>query len=864
MNRRIHGWLSRVRGASRPNDVDARFDDEAQFHLDMLTEKLIREGKSADDARNEALRTFGGRSRYAEEARDEYRSRALDELSRDLLAGMRTIRRHKAFAFASIATMAVGIAATASIFSIADAFLFRPLPFRDADRIVVLGDAQGSEERFPASYMEFSDWRSMLRETSSVVAAVHGGMTWVNAEAAERVRVGRVSDGYFELFGIRPLVGRTLQKGDHAEGAERVAVVSRAFWTERFGASPRALGERVQLNNQSYAIVGVVESGLETGADRTQMWIALEAYPPWRDRGTHYLFVFGRMRDGATLASLRNELAVVGKQIREANNTTHAIHADGLRDRIVGAGRMPMLMLLGAVGLLLAIAIANVAGLLQARTASRATELAVRTALGASRWRLVRQIVTESLVLAVAGGTLGVVLSVWTIKGLVLLWPPTAPRPVDFQVDLRVVAVALALSLIGAFVAAMLTGLVRRPAGSLSDRATGGVGTSRAMRRVLVASEVAITMVLLVGAGLTMTSLRRVLQSDIGFSPERLLTARLPLQGDVARQRAFYGDLLARVRALPGVEEVGAVMNLPLSGGGMAGDFTIEGRPEVARDSAPVSEKSIVTPGYFRTMGIRLLAGRDFDERDVDGKVEVAIISESMAKRHWPNASPIGSRIQMMGDSTHWQEIVGVVADTKLYALEEAPSMAAYVPFHQWPSGGMGIVIRTPNGDAVQASLRSIVRSLDPQLPVTALQSYDRLIYRATHGRRVPAVLLVAFATLALLLAAVGLYGLLAYSVQQRRHEMGVRMAVGAQRASVVRLVIAEGVRLVLFGAAVGVAGAALAARAIRSLLYGIEPGDPGVYVAAAAALVAVAVAASAVPAMRASRVDPASVLRSD
>jgi putative ABC transport system permease protein len=859
-------WLSalgtRLSGSHAPNAVDDRYENEAQFHIDMLADKLMREGMSGEDARRAALVSFGGRARHKEAARDEYRSRFVDDLRRDLLAGLRMLRRHPTFSIATVATMAIGIAATSSVFSVADAFLLRPLPFRDADRIVMLGDVQGSETWLPASYPEFLDWRSQSREASAVVAHVTGGMTYVSAEAVERLRMGRVSEGYFELLGRAPLVGRTFAKEDHADNAARVAVASRAFWRARFGERPDIVGTQVTINRQSYTIVGVVESGLELGTDPTQLWIPLEPQAPWKDRGAHYLGVLARMRDGATLQSLDLELDAIAKRAREANNTTHDVVAGGLRERIVGDARKPLLLLAASVGFLLLIALANVAGLLQARTASRATELAVRQALGAGHLRLVQQIVTESVMLALIGGAVGVALGAVVVRAFIWLWPTTMPRPVDVTIDGRVTVVAIGLALLGAILAAALTSIVRH-GGSLTDRGTGGHFVSQRIRKTLVALEVAITVVLLVGAGLTARSLERILATNTGLRTDRVLTARLVLGRQAPEQRAFFGPLLERVRALPGVEEAGAITNLPLTGGGMSGDFGIEGR-DFRPGEAPIAEKAIVMPGYFASMGIRLVRGRLFDSRDAAGTPEVALINETTARKLWPGADPIGQKIQVMGDSTHWQEIVGIVADTKVYTLEEQPGMITYVPFDQWPAGGLGLTIRTATPEPVAAALRNIVRELDPTLPVTSILPYERIIFRVSHGRRVPAVFLVSFAGIALLLAAVGLYGLLAYAVQQRRREMGVRMAVGAQRGAVLRLVLGEGITVAALGALLGLLAAFALARTIATLLYGVAATEPWIYAGAGLVSLLVAALASAIPARRASRVDPATALRSD
>jgi putative ABC transport system permease protein len=668
-------------------DREERLDDEIRFHVAMQTEKNIRAGMSPADARAAALRSFGGRDRWTEEARDEYRSRPFEDFAKDLRHGTRALRRNPVFGTVAVLTLAIGIGATTAIFSVVDAYLLRPLPFRQSERLVVLWDRQ-SEGPTTASLPEFDDWRRDSRTISPMAASFQRSVTFRGTTDAERVRAAMVSAQYFDLLGVRPVAGRTFVPSEHAEGAPAVAVVSRGFWQQQLAGRADAIGRPIVLDERTYTLVGVIPRALELGSQRTAVWVPLERNTVWRNRGTHYLTVLGRLREGTTLASAQADLAGLAKRLEEVHHSGHTVAVSSLRDEIVGPGRGPLLVLLAAVGFVLLIAMANVAGLLQARAAARAHELAIRRALGAGRGRIFRQTLTEALLLAFLGGAGGVIVAHLGTRFLVSQWPTEAPKPVDVGVDARVLLFVLGVSALAALVAAIAPGLPGARAAALGERSSTGAGARRGVRRLLVAGEVALTMVLLVGAGLTMRSLDRLLRTELGFDPESVLTLKVSLPpsryDEDPKQRAFFGALIERVEAHPGVTDAGAVLNLPLSGGSMNGDFAIEGRPRFRPADAPATEKHIVTPGYFRTMRVRLVRGRLFTAQDREGARQVAIINESMAKRFWPGADPIGQRIQVLGDSTDWQEIVGVVADVRHEALDRGVGLETYVPFAQF------------------------------------------------------------------------------------------------------------------------------------------------------------------------------------
>jgi putative ABC transport system permease protein len=835
----------------------------------MQTEKNVRLGMSVADARAAALRSFGGRAQWTEATRDEYRSRPLEDFVTDLRQAARSLRRYPMFAAVVVFTLAIGIGTTTTIFSVVDAFLFRPLPFRDQERLVMLHDTQAFDEPSRVSLPEFDDWRRGLHTVSPLAASFHRGMNYRGAAGAERIRVGYISASYLDLLGVKPRLGRAFAPTEHAEGSPPVVIVSRAFWLQQLGARPDVVGRQLTLDDQTFTVVGVIDGALELGPEPAAGWIPLERNAIWRARGTHYLTVLGRLRDGITLDAARRDLAAAAKRFRDERRTEHGIAVTALRDQIVGRARPQLLVLLAAVGFVLLIALANVAGLLQARAATRVHEFAVRRALGAGRSRLFRQTLTEALVLATLGGVMGIALALAGLRVLETQLLSTAPGSVDVAVNLRVLGFALAISILAAVAAAIAPGLPGLQPVTLRERGTA-VGTGRrSVRRLLVALEVALTMVLLVGAGLTMRSLDRLMSTDFGFDPESVLTLKISLPssryGEDAQQRAFFDVLLERIRAHPSVHAAGAVMNLPLSGGSMNGDLAIDGLPPFRATDAPSAEKHIVTTGYFQAMRIPLLRGRLFTTEDRDETRDVTIINEAMAKRFWPGKDPIGQRIRAFGDSTMSQEIVGVVGSVRHEAIDRGAGLETYVPHTQYSSGSMTLVIRSgAPATALGATVREHVRTLDPQLPIYAMKPLRDVVSGSAQGRRAPATLLGFFAVTALVLAAVGLYGLLAFSVSQRAHEMGVRMAVGAERRDVIRLVLGEGMRLVGAGALIGAVLAVALGRVVAALLYETSPLDIGAFAVAALVLTTTAAVACWAPAHRAAGVDPVRVMRGD
>ncbi len=852
----------RLTAVARGRKLDAEMHEEMQFHLEQEAGALEADGMPAAEARRQAALRFGGLPRHEEAGRDARGITWFRDFSADLRYGVRSLRRTPVFAVTAVLTLGFGIAACATIFSLADVYLFRPLPFPHGDRLLMLYDEQHPGDYEPASLPEFQDWRTGLHTVDVIVAGSTGNVTWVGTESAERVRLGRVTEGYFDLLGVPAIAGRVLRPADHQPGADPVVIVSRRFWHDRLGGAPEAIGRPISLEGKSYTVIGVVERGLAISAAVTEAWVPLEPAPPWTERGTHYLTMFGRLKDGTTLAAARAEMATLGTQLREANGTTHGLAAVPLRDSMVGNGRVPLLVLFAAVACLLLISLANLAGLLQARASARGREFALRAALGAGRGRLLRQTAAEVLLLALLGGAVGIAGAWGGVRLLLGLWPATLPLPLTVRVDQRVILFALGAALVCGFLAALSPEMLRLHGEAFRVR---GATHNRRFRRLLVAGEVALTVVLLVGAGLTLRSLDRLLRVDPGFQPEGLLTFRVNLPANrydqPERQRAFFDDLLGRLRQDHRVKAADLVLNLPLSGGGMNGDLAIDGR-EFPEGEVPNAEKHIVTDSYFTTMGIRLVRGRLFSSGDRAGTPEVAIVNRTMAAALWPDRDPLGARIHVLGKQGEWQEVVGVVEDVRLDGLDAQPRNEAYIVFDQHPAGGMFPVVRhTGEPGPVVLAARAAVRELDPALPVYAFLPMPEVVARSVAIRRLPAVLLAGFGATALLLAAVGLYGLLAYSVTQRTREIGVRMALGAERGRVVREVLGDGIRLVLAGAAVGLVLAGVLSRTVTRLLYDTTPLDLPTYFSATGTLLLVAFAACAIPALRAARVQPVMAL---
>jgi len=808
-----------------------------------------------------------------------------DRLRQDLRYARRTCVRAPGFTLLAVATIAIGVGANTAIFSVVNATLLRPLPFpRDTDLVLVSqANRLTKESSHNANPADFLDWRVRNRSFTGLAGYRETTVTVSSGDHPERLNGAMVNANFFDVLQVKPALGRGFVPADEAHGADRAAVISDALWRERFGARPDIIGQTARLNDEPYTVVGVAAPHMDYPG-KAQVWIpphwsvpddplAPPSQDPSTDRSHGYFSVFGRLAPGVTfdaaIADMDRVAAALEHDYPKANQNV-GVSIAKLRDDLVGSDvRSTTLLLFGAVGVLLLIAAANVSGLLMARATARHQEMAVRIAIGATRGRILTQLLTESVVLAMAGGTAGVLLAMWMVAGLVRFSPADLTVAGDVTVDTTVLLFGLATS--------TLTGLLFgfAPARQLSaldvnedlkQSARGASGArQRRMRAVLVTGEIALSLVLLVAAGLTVRSFVQLQRVPPGFDPDRVVTVSIsptPTRYGTQEARAeFWERTRNALRDTPGIERVGATSRLPLLPGNSTRGLAIRSLPANAQPSADYRTAS---PEYFGVMGIPLLRGRAFADADRENRPAVAIVSQSAAQAFWPGRDAIGEHFQINVPGPDIT-VVGVVGDVHAASLELASQPTVYVPYRQDAFPFMTFVLRTSaSGAAMAGAIRAAVWSVDKQQPIGAVLTMDERMSNSLVGRRYSVTLLTTFGATAALLAAVGLYGVLAFIVSNRRREIGVRIALGATALDVVRDVLGEGLRLTGLGMAVGLALALAVTRLMSALLFGISPTDVATFAGAAALLAVIAVAASLVPALRASRVDPLTALRDE
>ena len=789
-------------------------------------------------------------------------------LLQDIRYGLRILWKNPGFTVICVLTLALGIGANTAIFSVVNALLLRPLPVPQAERLMMVWDTQPGALRAPAAYPEYLDWKERARVFQELGAFFETAPSLTGKGEPEQLQAIRVTSGLLPMLGVAPSPGRNFNPEEEKPDAERVAIISDALWKRRFAADPAVLGTKIVLGGEPHVVVGILPPGpvLEMHPDVcVPLRLSVEKAP----RGLHFLRVLGRLRPGPDLAQARAELESAARQMRTDKLTRHGIEIVPLQESMVGETRPALLVLLGAVGFVLLIACANATNLLLARAATRRKEIAIRLAVGAGRLRLIRQLLTETLILSVLGGGLGLLLALWGVDLLVSA-VPRLPRLEEIRIDGVVLAFTTGISLLTGLLFGLAPALQAASADlqeSLKEggRQSGGSAARRRLRNLLVVSEVALSLVLLIGAGLLIRSFERVLGDERGFDASRVLAVDLnlpPASSEPAKQIAFFSALLDRVQKLPGVEAAGVVSHLPLSGNNTNSGIKIEGRswPE---DETPLADDRLVSTDYFRSLRIPILKGRAFTEQDREGAPRVAIINESLARRFFPNVDPIGKRIDMNWKSSGWQEIVGVVGDVKHDGLDLPSSPAIYVPFLQAPDAGMTLVVRS-GGDplGLVQVIRDEVHHVDKNQPLSRVRTMEAVVAESVGPRRISMSLLSGFAALALFLAAIGIYGVIACSVTQRTHEIGIRMALGAGRGDVLRLVVGQGLKLVGMGVALGLIAAWPLARLLSGLLFKVSATDPWTFAAIPLLLAGVALCACYLPARRAARVDPLTALR--
>jgi putative ABC transport system permease protein len=802
----------------------------------------------------------------------------MNNILKDIRYGIRSLGKHPGFTAVAVITLALGIGANTAIFSVVNAVLLRPLPFDDPERIVWVWDTQPQLATTPTSLPDFLGWKEQNKSFDHLAAFIRGNMFLDAGAGTTDTRVGLVTPELFSVFHVSPILGRTFTHEETLPGRFRVAVLSHSMWQNRFGSDPNVLGRTIQLSGAAYTIIGVMAAGFSY-PDRAELWRPLPIDPAKLDPGPHYLHVVGRLKPEVTLAQAQADMSTIAARLSQQNrekNAGHGVRLERLTKVVVGDASLALYLLLGAVGFVLLIACANLANLMLARVGARQKEIAVRTALGASRLRIVRQLLTESIMLAVVGGAAGLLLAIWAVSWIVSLSADTIPRVHEISVDPRVAGFTLLVSVVTGVLFGLAPAIqVSRPdltdALKESGRSTAGLRRNR-LRSALVVIEVALSLVLLVGAGLMIRSFAKLNQVDPGFKPAQVMTlgvtllrSKYPEDEKVAQ---MYSQILERAAAVPGVLSAGAITDLPLTGSNTSDSFTIEGRPPIAKESEPSTEYHVVTPRYFESMGIPLLSGRDFAHTDTKQSPNVVVINESFARRHFAGENPLGHRLKLQGQERDPLLIVGVVGNVRQLGLDEQPTPEVFVPFLQDPLSenyqrSMTIVARTKaDPGAMAGSLRVALASVDKSLPVYALKPMTEHLRDSLARRRFNLILLTVFSCVALALAAVGIYGVISYGVTQRTHEMGIRMALGAKPRDVLKLVVRQAMVLALGGVGIGLLASFALTRVMKGLLFSISVTDPMTFVAIAVLMTLIALLACLIPARRATKVDPLVALR--
>ena len=805
--------------------------------------------------------------------------RSIDHLRNDLRFGVRALRRRPGFTAVAALTLAIGIGANTAIFSVVHGVLLQPLPYNDPDALVMVNVAPRLPTDIPGnmSYPDIADIRDHGSAFSSVVGFSSTNYTLTEFGDPVIVRVTRVTEGFMQTFRLAPILGRDIRRDEFGPNAPTVAVLSHAMWRERFAEDRSVIGRTVQLDGVTYEIVGVAPEGFDF-PEEAKMWIPRRFDPATCGRGCHAMNAIGRLASGATLQSAVTEVQVLSANLETAypaTNTGKRFMARTLKETVVGNVKQGLWIMLGAVALVLLIACANVANLLLARASAREGETAVRSALGATRGMLARPVFVESAALAILGGALGVGLAVIGVNVLRVFAEETIPRAQLIAIDPVVLLVTLGTVVFVTFAFGLIPALTMSRA-SLGDslsqigRGSGaGLRTIR-FRRALLAGEVALSAALLIGAGLLLKTFAKLYAVDVGYTTQQIVRFNLVLPAssypEIERVSQFYGALESRVATLPGVDAVGTMYGAPLTAGRASGSVFVEGRPE----PTPTEEKDAsirpITPGALRALGFQLVRGRPLTDADNRSDAEpVALVNESLVRQHFSNEDPLGRRIRVGVDvgfgSPYWR-IVGVVRDARFDALTREAQADVFMPHAKFGPRSMTVHVRTEPGVApMQTALRDAVRAIDPNVVLHRFEQIEQAVSRQIAPTRLYLLLVAIFAITAALLAAVGLYGVMSFVVTQRTREIGIRVALGARREGVAALVVRQGMQPVLIGIAIGVFGAVLAGRVIEAVLFGVAPRDPIVVASAAGLMVLVALAAAAVPAFRASGIDPARVL---
>jgi putative ABC transport system permease protein len=796
----------------------------------------------------------------------------------DLRYGARMLKKKPGFTLIAVVTLALGVGATTAIFSVVNGVLLRPLPFKDPDRLMMIRETKIPQfPEFSVSPGNFLDWRSQNTVFERLVALRGASFNLIGTGDPERLRGTGVSDGFFAMLGVQPEIGRDFLPEEDQPGHNNVVILSHGLWQRRFGGDANILHQAITLDGASYSVIGVMPASFRLEGPGAELWtpMAFTAQQA-QNHGGHSLAAIGQLKPGVTLEQARTEMSAIAGRLAAQYpdvNTGWDVKVMPLMEFTVRRIEPALLVLLCAVAFVLLIACANVANLLLARAADREKEMAIRTALGAGRWRIIRQLLTESLLLSLAGGAAGLLLAKWGMELLLALAPPDLPRLSNVSLDNRALVFTALITLLTGVLFGLAPALqASRP--NLNEtmkdagRGSSAGGRRQLIRSTLVVLEVAAALVLLVGAGLLIKSFWRLQQVDPGFNPNHALTVSVALPRnkykEEPQQVTFFQQLMEKVKNLPGVQAVGASNVLPMNDDFVLA-FEIQDQPPLPPGVGQSTNFYAVSPDYFKAMGIRLLEGRWFTERDTTASPHVALINETMAKKIFPNDNPIGKRLTFgrRDNNPDWYEIVGIVGDVKHYGLDQATTMQTYEPYTQQTFSAMTLVVRAAGEPTeLTAGVRDQVLSLDKEQPISNIKTLDQSISTSVAQQQFSMLLLSVFAGVALLLAAVGIYGVLSYAVTQRTHEIGIRMALGAGQPEVLKLIIGHGLRLTLIGVTLGLGGAFALTRLMATMLFNVSATDPLTFTLLALALLLIALLACFVPARRATKVDPMIALR--
>jgi predicted permease len=879
--RQIRGWLARLFGMFHRTRREHEFTEELESHLALHIEDNLRAGMSPEEARRVALVKLGGVTQVQELHREQRGLPMLETLLQDLRYGARMLFKNPGFTLIAALTLALGIGATTAIFSLLDTVLLRPLPFRDPERLVMLweGAAHTGNHRNPLAPANYADWKAQNQSFEDVAALEYTSYNLTGSGEPERVQAQKVTANFFWLLGVTPILGRNFLPEEDRPDGHKVALLSYGYWQRKFGGDAAVIGKEILLDEQQYMIVGVMPVGFQFLSKEMSLWTP-KAFTSKElaTRTESYLTVVARLKPGVTLTQAQADSTAIAQRInREHPLPNYELTASliPLREQLTGDVRLVLLVLMVAVGFVLLIACANIANLMLARGVARNKEIAIRSALGASRGRIVRQLLAESVLLSFIGGGAGLVLAWFSFSFLKQMVPSIIALQANLQIDLKVLGFAALLSIF----AGVIFGLAPALQGAKvdlnetlkqSNNRAGSHTTQRRLRNALVVTEIALALMLLVGAGLLIKTFLKLRALDLGLRPENVLTLRTELSPkkyiELPKRAAFYQQALERVRAIPGIAAAGYVTAAPLVQKWGSSSFTAEGREPVPGQNALSRQ---VSPGYMETIGMTLRQGRFFAERDDEQAPPVAIINETMTRQYWPGENALNKRFKIGGVTSYkpWVTVVGIVADVKELGLDVPAKATMFFPYQQMADNFWNtpreLAIRVQGDPAnVIAAVRQAIWSVDRDQPISNIRMMNEILAEEMTERRVEMSLLAAFAALGLLMAALGVYGVLSYIVTQHTPELGIRVALGAQPADVLRLVLRQGMRLAVAGIGLGVVAALLVTRLIKTLLFDVSANDPATFAGVALLLALIAMLACWIPAQRAAKVDPLIALR--